>query len=218
MKRLAPFILVLLVLPSIAAAATGGSHDEITRLNRADVALAKRAAVHKSDLLPTWRLLYSGRPDDSGPPCSFDPDLSAFVITGDRETVFEHGATGSRLVSGITVFRSVRDAVGDFNAQAKPAFMRCMRTMMVQAFRKSHYRTRITSSRMLAPPKIGAQSVSFRLAARISPTAGGSGGTVYSDFLAFRQGRSQAVLWSMSPVRPLQGQLELARVVQRRMR
>jgi hypothetical protein len=216
-KRLAPITLALFVLPSVALA-TGGSNDETERLNRADMTLAKRATVHKSELAPGWRLVRSGPPKSNDEPCTtFDPDLSAFVITGKHETSFAHNSTGAQIVSDVGVFRHVRDAAGDFKASAKPGFLRCLRTAVLQGLREANLRGRITSSRMSATPRVGAESVSFRVAAMVYPTKSVPRFTMYSDVLAFRQGRSQAVLLFMAPVAPVRGQVALARMVARRM-
>jgi hypothetical protein len=215
-KRLAPLTLTLLLLPSVALAA-GGSNDETERLNRADTALAKRGTVQKSDLVTGWRLVRSGSPLPSDDRCTFDPDLSAFVITGKYETRFAHGTTGAQLVSGVAVFRNVRDATGDFKASAKPAFMRCLRGAVLESARKAHLRARITSSR-ISSPRVGAQSAFYRLVATVYGTNSVPGFKMYTDFLAFRQGRSQAVLIFTAPFRPVQGQVALARTAARRMK
>jgi hypothetical protein len=216
-KRLAPLTLALFVLPSVALA-TGGSNDETERLNAADMTLAKRATVHKSDLAPGWRLVRSGPPKSSDEPCtSFDPDLSAFVLTGKHETTFALNSAGAQIVSDVGVFRHVRDAAGDFKASAKPGFLRCLRTAVLQGLRKANFRGRITSSRMSTTPRVGAESVSYRVVATVYPTKSVPRFTMYSDVLAFRQGRSQAVLLFMAPLTPVRGQVALARSVQRRM-
>ena len=217
MKRLAPLTLILFVLPSVALA-TGGSNDETERLTQSDMTLAKRSAVHKSDLFAGWRLVRSGPPgpgDDFT--CSFDPDLSAFVITGKHETRFAHNTTGAQLVSGVFVFRNVRDAAGDFRASAKPGFMRCLRSAVLEGLRQAHLRARITSSRMSTTPRVGAQSVSYRVVATTYPTKTLPRFHVYADVLVFRQGRSQAFLLFMAPRAAVQGQAALARTVARRM-
>src|SRR5213596_2583162 len=104
-KHLVPLILALLVLPSVALAA-GASHDEPEHLNRADMTLAKRATIHKGDLPAGWLLRPSA--PETGDRCpSFDPDLSAFVITGKATTTFMHSA-GAQIVSDVAVFRTVR--------------------------------------------------------------------------------------------------------------
>jgi hypothetical protein len=216
-KRFAPLTLALLMLPSVALAA-GGSNDETEHLNRADMTLARRTAVHSSDLFAGWRLTRSGLPKDSDFPCAFDPDLSAFVITGKHQTRFSHGTTGAQLVSGVGVFRNVRDAAGDFRASAKPGLLPCLKSAILAGIRQAHLRGRITTSRMSRTPRVGAQSVSYRVVATTSPTTTLPSFKMYADFLAFRQGRSQATLLFTAARAPVQGQLALARVVQHRMK
>ena len=218
MKRLAPLTLALFVLPSVALA-TGDSNDETERLNRADMTLAKRTAVHKSDLAPGWRLVWSGPPrESSDDPCtSFEPDLSAFVLTGKHETSFALNSVGAQIVSDVGVFRNVRDAAGDFKASAIPAALRCLRMSVLQGLRKANVRARITSSHMATTPRVGAESVSYRVVATTYPTKSVPRFKVYTDVIAFRQGRSQTALLFMAPFAPVQGQAALARVVARRM-
>ena len=218
MKRLAPLTLALFILPTVALAA-GDSNDETQRLNRADMTLAKQTAVRRGDLFTGWRLKRSGLPDDSDDlRCSFDPDLSAFVITGKHETSFSHGTTGAQLTSAVGVFRNVRDAAGDFRASAKPALLGCLRSGLLEGLRLAGARARVTSSRMSTTPRVGAQSVSYHLVVAIAATKSLPRFRMYADFLAFRQGRSQASLLFVSPVAPVRGQLGLARLVQSRMR
>ena len=217
MKRLAPLTFALLMLPSVALAAAG-SNDETERLNRADMTLAKRTAVQKSDLSTGWRLTRSGLPKDSDFPCPFDPDLSAFVLTGKHQTVFSHGTTGAQLVSGVGVFRNVRDAAGDFRASAKPGLLPCLKSAVLAGLRQANVRARITTARMSRTPRVGAQSVSYRVVATTSSTKTLPSFKMYMDFVAFRQGRSQATLLFTAARAPVQGQLALARVVQRRMK
>lgn len=218
MKPFAPLALALLVLPSVALA-TGSPRDETEHLNRADMTLAKRATVRRSDLAAGWRLVHSGPPAASGEQCtSFDPDLSAFVITGKHETIFEHGTSGAQLQSDIAVFRNVRDAAADFKASATPGFLRCLRSAVLQGLREGHLRGRIASSRMARTPRVGAQSVFYRVVAMISPTNGLPRFPMYADVVAIRQGRTQAVLLFMAPLAPARGQVAVARSAARRMR
>jgi hypothetical protein len=217
-KRLGPLTLALFVLPSVVLAATGDSHDETERLNQADMTLAKRSTVHKSDLVTSWRLVRSGLPAESDFPCAFDPDLSAFVITGKHETTFAHATTGAQLASDVGVFRNVRDAIDDFKASAKPGLLRCLRSAVLQGIREGHMRAKITSSRISTTPRVGAQSVSYRVVATVYPTTSLPRFKMYADMIGFRQGRSQAVLGFMAPFAPVKGQVALARSVARRMR
>lgn len=217
MKRLAPLTLALFLLPSLALAA-GGPKDETERLNRADMTLAKRAAVHRSDLFTGWRLTRSGLPEESDFPCSFDPDLSAFVLTGKHETAFAHRTAGAQLMSAVWVFRNARDAAGDFRANAKPQFLPCLKSALLKGLRLAGVRARITSSRMSTTPRVGAQSVSYHLVAMTSATKRVPSFKMYADFLALRKGRSQATFLFMSPRVPIRGQVALARQVQSRMK
>ena len=218
MKRLAPLTLALFVLPSVALA-TGDSNDETERLNAADMTLAKRAAVQRSDLGPGWRLVRSGPPKESSDnPCtSFEPDLSAFVVTGKHETSFALNRAGAHILSDVGVFRNVRDAAGDFKASATPAFLRCLRMVVLQGLRQANLRARVTSSHMSTSPRVGAQSVSKRVVATTYKTKSVPRLKIYTDVLAFRQGRSQAALMFMAPFAPVRGQAALARMVARRM-
>ena len=94
MKPFAPLALALLVLPSVALA-TGSPRDETEHLNRADMTLAKRATVCARATSPLGGAWFVRASAASGEQCtSFDPDLSAFVITGKHETIFEHGTSG----------------------------------------------------------------------------------------------------------------------------
>jgi hypothetical protein len=214
-KRLVPLTLALLALPSVALAAAA-SHDEPERLNRADMTLAKRATIHKGDLAPGWRLIPSA--PETGDRCpSFDPDLSAFVITGKASTTFAH-STGAQIVSDVAVFRTVRHAADDFKASAKPGLLGCLRSAVLQGLRAAHMRAKITLSRMSATPRVGAQSVSYRVVAMVYPANGVPRFSMYADVLAFRQGRSQAALLFMAPHAPIRGQAVLARMVARRLR
>jgi hypothetical protein len=70
---------------------------------------------------------------------------------------------------------------------------------------------------MSTTPRVGAESVSYRVVATVYPTKSVPRFTMYSDVLAFRKGRSQAVLLFMAPVTPVRGQVALARMVARRM-
>jgi hypothetical protein len=215
-KRLAPLTLALLVLPTVASAA-GSSRDEQERLNRADMALAKRAVVHKGDLVPGWRRVPSPPEKPGDDQCSgYDPDFSAFTITGKAHSTFAHGG-GARIVGSVDVFPNATQAAGDFKAGAKPGLMRCLRRSLLQGLREAHLTARIVSSRMASTPRIGAQSVFYRVVARISPGSGRARFNVYADVLVFRQGRSIEALMFMSAFAPISNEAVLARSVARRM-
>ena len=216
MKRLAPVIVALFVLPAVAVAA-GAPREEQERLNRADMALAKRAVAHKVDLAPGWRLIRSAPDKPGGDRCSgYDPDFSAFVITGKAKASFAHSA-GGRIVSDVGVFPNSRHAAGDFNAGAKPGLLRCLRSAVLQGLRAARLRAKITSSRMSTTPRVGAQSVSYQVVAKVYPTNGVAPFSVHADVLVFRKGRSLAALLFTAPYTSIRNQVGLAQSVARRM-
>jgi hypothetical protein len=217
-KRLVPLSLVLLVLPSFALAARD-PHAETEHLNRADMARAKQAAVRKTDLSTGWRLTHSGPPAPGGDQCAgYDPDLSAFIVTGKHETVLEQAASGAGVQSDVFVFRNVRDASRDFKASATRGFLTCLKSVLLKGFRQEHLQAKISSSRMSTTPRVGTQSVFYRVVATISPGNGLPNFPMYADVVAFRQGRSQALLMFTAPLVRGRGQVTLARSVARRMR
>jgi hypothetical protein len=121
------FALVLLALSAVVSAAQARDPLlEQLRLNAADVALAKRTVVHRTDVGPGWKLTGSGpeQNDEAGCP-GFRPDYSAFTITGTATTEFQN-QLGSTLLSSVEVYKSRADAVGDFRTGAKPAVARCL--------------------------------------------------------------------------------------------
>jgi hypothetical protein len=84
--------------------------------------------------------------------------------------------------------------------------------------RQADMRGKITSSHMSTTPRVGAQSISYRVVVTTYPTKSVPRFKMFTDVLVFRQGRSQAALMFMAPFRPVRGQAALARAVARRMR
>jgi hypothetical protein len=209
MKPFAPLALALLVLPSVALA-TGSPRDETEHLNRADMTLAKRASVRKSDLAAGWRLVHSGPPAPNGEQCtSSDPDLSAFVITGRHETT-EHGTRGTAQ-SDIAVSRAsgrCRRLQGE-----RTRFLRCLRSAVLQGF-EGLLRGRI-SPRAWRTPRVGRSRSSTGWSQRF-PTNGLPRFPMYADVVAIRQGRSGQCSCSWHRWRPLEVRSLVARSAARR--
>ena len=216
MKRLAPLTLVLLALPAVALA-SGGSRMEQERLTRADMGLAKRAVARKVDLARGWRLV-STQPGKRGADrcAGYDPDWSAFVITGKARSIFSHRA-GGQIVSDVAVFPNARHAAGDFKVGAKPGFLRCLRSAVLQGIRGEGFRARVTSSRMSLTPRVGAQSVSYHVVTKVFPTNGVAPFKVYTDVLVLRQRRSLAGFVFTAPYGSISNRVGLARSVARRL-
>lgn len=206
---------MLLSVASVAVAA-GDPHAEQERLRSTDMALAKRATVKLSDLAAGWKRL-PAPPEDGDSKCpGFDPDLSAFTITGKARSLFSR-VGGGAVLSAVEVYETRAQAVGDFRAGAKPAAAGCLRhAFEVDFARGAGGRARATWSRMVTAPSLGERSVQYRLVGTL--TLNGRRLPIYMDLLAFQRGRSLGVLFSTGIYGRIRGQTILARVMASRMR
>ena len=207
--------LVLALAATAVAAAATDPRDERERLRPADVALAKRTTLRATDLTPRWRRVAS--PKETPLRCpGFNPDFSAFTVTGEATVTFEH-AGGAQITSSADVFATPAQALGDFRTGAKPALARCLRYVLNREFAKTGVAAQIRSSRMVAPPpRIGARVAAYRLVAEVQ--ARSNVVPIHLDLLALQRGRTIAVLTFIGAAAPVRGQAVLARVVARRMR
>jgi hypothetical protein len=214
MRKLACLAAVLAVAVPVASAARGRDpHAERLRLTRADTAAAARTDLRRADLGSGWIALRPAPFDASEDPCpSFDPDFSGFTITGRAHSRFQH-PTGAAIESEVDVFRSASDARQDFEAGAKPALVRCMRTMFE---RNPPAGARFVSGRTAAAPGLGDRSALYRF--RFELTALGRRIPLAADFLVFQRGRTIATLFAANLRRPLPGELALARAMATRAR
>jgi hypothetical protein len=209
----------LVVLLALAPAALAGSDPraEQVRLNAADNALAKRATVRLADLAGGWRRVSAGADESEVPTCpGYAPDFSRFVITGKSRSAFQ-GALGSSIVSSVEVFRSRRDAVGDFELGTQPAVARCLKHLLDKQFTAVQtVDARVVSSRRVPAPRLGERSAGYRLAAKL--TANGLSVDVYVDVLVFQRGRSIAALFFTGAFEPVDGRNAVGRAVAARLR
>lgn len=204
---------VVLVAASASFAASGDPRAEKERLTPADNALARKAAVRRSDLPAGWRTL--ALPADDGGRCkSFDPDLSAFTITGKARSGWVDPA-GRSVVSLVEVYATRADAAGDFAAAARPAAARCLREA-VGAGSAPGASLRVRSARMVRAPRAGDGSAAYRLVASLS--TGGLPLELYLDVVVVRRGRTIVALMLTSLHRPLARRDQLARAIAARMR
>ena len=220
MKRPAiAFALLLLLVGAAAASAGTDPHAERVRLNAADTAFARRITLHRADLTPGWKQVASPSDDGERLSCSyFDPDFSAFTITGKATTSFSH-PSGGTVVSRIEVYASRADAVGDFRLGARPAGVRCLRTSLARELAgpaSNGVKMTVRTSRMLAAPHVGERSIAFRIVAEIGTRA--QHVPIYLDVLAAQRGRSITMLLFAALNRPITGQATLARLVDTRAR
>jgi hypothetical protein len=222
-KRLGVSLVAVAALVSATTALAADPRDEKERLNAADNALAKRAVVVRGWLPAGWSR--SAPSPDSGSDnfrCpGFNPDFSRFTITGEAGSAFKH-PSGAAIASDVAVFQTRAQAVADFRLSLAPGLARCMRTTLLNEFRKEDYAKGLdvsVSVRMTSPPRIGERSEGMRVAVRMSPKKGVAGRTVtlIMDALAFQKGRSFAFLTYMSASGPVTAQVPVARAMAARM-
>lgn len=201
-----------------ATVAAPDPRAEKERLNPRDMTLARNELLTRSDLAPGWRRTPSSPDDDEPTRCpGWNPDFSAFTITGKAKADFEHSRAGASILSTVEVYATRRQAVGDFSTGAKPGLARCLRSLLDEAFsRQRGVEARVVSARMLGGPVIGERSATYRLVARVR--AGGSPIPAYFDVHVFQRGRSIAVLFFTGVAVRVPDQLALARTVAARLR
>jgi hypothetical protein len=203
------------VLGGASAASARDPRDEKERFRPADMRLAARATLTRSDLARGWKR----QPDTSGDSesrCPGQPNFSAFTITGKAESHFAH-ARGGYVASTVEVFATKAQAIGDFRLGARPAFASCLAHAFEGDFAAgAGGRTRTISSRMVSAPRVGEESAVYRLVGTL--TVRRTSVRVYFDVHAFRRGRSIAVAMFMQLGSRVADQTTLARRVASRMR
>lgn len=216
MKRV--WIVLLLALVALPAAQAGGDpRAEQERLTAADTALARRAAVNASDLGAGWLRAPTSSSDERVNCPGFDPDFSAFTITGKAQSAFQH-PSGASVVSAVEVYATETQAVGDFRLGAKPALGRCLGRALEQELARTGggLSARVSSARVAAAPNVGHRAAAWRVVVTIR--ARGTSVRLYLDVLGVQRGRSIVGLFFTSATKPFPGQVALARRVAARMR
>jgi hypothetical protein len=192
---------------------------EKERLNPRDIALARSGVVKRSDLGSGWRRTPSESGSDEPTRCpGWNPDFSAFTITGRAKSKFEHTQAGALIASAVEVYATRRQAVGDFRTGAKPEFARCLKSLLNRAFRQGGggFDAKVVSARMVRGAQIGERSATYRVVARLR--AGGTSAPAYFDVHVFQRGRSIAGLFFTGVGVRVPGQVALARTVASRVR
>jgi hypothetical protein len=214
----AAFAALAVLTAAALAATTTDPRAEKERLNPADMALAKRANLKAADLDPAWRRIPVPESDDQSFTCpGFDPDFSAFTITGKSESAFDRGSGGS-ILSVVEVYATERQAIGDFSVGTRPAIAGCLKHAAEQGFKAGGpgVTARVVSSKVVAAPRVGDRQFAVRLVARV--TAGGRSIPLVMDVVVLQRGRSIAALMFTGLAERVSGQAPLARLVASRMR
>jgi hypothetical protein len=208
-------VAAVLALGSAAALAVTDPHDEQERLRPADMKLARRTTLTSADLASGWKRMPVGSEGDSKCP-GFDPDFSAFTITGKASSLFARRGGGA-VVSSVEVYVTRAQAIGDFRTGAKPALAKCLRHVFEKGFARGTGGTAKTiSSRMAPAPRVGERAALYRLVGRLRIQ--GRAIRVYMDVLAFQRGRSLTSLVSSGLGGPIRGRTAVARLIAARMR
>jgi hypothetical protein len=209
MRPVIAAVVTLIALSVVTAAAARDPRDEQERLRPADMNAARATLIRLADLNAGWKR--DRQPDDDSNTCpGFNPDFSHFVITGKADAAFEHPA-GAWLVSSTEIYASHEHAVGDFRLGARPELARCLRYMLEHETAKqidSRVVVRVLSSRKLPSPRIGERAARFQLVARF--TGPSRALTMYTDVIAFQQGRVIGFLMTMSVTQPIRDGAMLA--------
>jgi hypothetical protein len=213
-------VLVAALVAVTAAVAAPDPRDEQRRIAPADQSLARAGLLRRADLRAGWRKV-TDRPDNSDDTrCpGYNPDMSAFTITGEAESHFRHAAGGS-IDSFVEVYSSEGDARGDFRAGAKPALAKCLRKVITDEIESdtSGVQGTVVSSRMLRTPRICGCSgtAAYRLVTEVR--SGNRRVRVFMDLLVFQKGRSIGGLMITTGLTPLRDRLVLAQLMANRLR
>lgn len=214
------FALLLVVVAaslgvSAAALASGDPRDEKERLTAADNALARRTVVTARDLGSSWRPAPTSSSDERIQCPGFNPDYSAFTITGKAQSAFVQGS-GASVVSAVEVYATRAQAAGDFRVGAKPALARCYGRSLARELGRAGFTTNVVSARMVAAPRVGELRAAWRIV--LTASVGVTRTWIHVDVVGAQRGRSIAALVFTGIGEPLAGQAALARRVAARMR
>jgi hypothetical protein len=203
---LALLLAVGLIAVSAAAAKPRNPRLEKLALNPADMALARKAVVQRSDLVAAWK---GGAmtPDGSKPPDCAWMDYSAYTITGRSDMRFTQGY--SLISASVQVFPDPAQALGDFAAGLRAGTAACEGAAFVKAFGNG---AKLVSARLVAAPKIGDRAAAFRFSAKVGVNM------FFGDMILFVRGRSLAVLLTLNPATPMPGREVAAQLMDARLR
>jgi hypothetical protein len=217
-RRLASLALLVAAAAAAGAALAGTDpRDAKERLKPTDMRLAKGFLLSASDLGPGWKPRPSWSAGDSNFACpGYDPDFSAFTITGKGEATYAHTG-GAQVMSVAEVYKTRAQAVGDFRLETKPQVAGCLRYIMNKEIRESAGKVKFTvvSSQRVSAPDAGERAAAYRLA--IKADANGRSVPVIVDVVVLQQSRSAAGLFFIGPLVSVPNQAAYARLVAARM-
>jgi hypothetical protein len=202
--RLVALVLAFALLSSGAALAQRGEPNE--RFTPADQARARAMTFRVSDFPG-----FASRPGAAGGSSYCEAlDESDLTISG-KAISRQYTAGVAFMYSTAYVYRTLADSNASWRRGTSAAGMSCLRVGLRQSFAGTPLRMR--SFGRLAFPRLGDDSVAFRLVAERQ------GVRVFVDLVAIREGRAQAALFMGSAlVQPTrETERELARTIAARM-
>jgi hypothetical protein len=186
MRRLASAVAVAALVASGAAEARS-PHREQLRVTPRDGGLAQRIVLTQGDLGGGWAAVDPGPWNDDATCATFDPDLSAYTITGRAHSAVRDAA-GTTVVSAVELHPTAADAAADFRASNTAEVPTCVASFFQEGVQKQGLTMRIRAARMVRAPRVGDQA--SRYAYRFELQAAGRSLGIYMDTLAFRRGRA----------------------------
>lgn len=209
-----PLLLTLLAGLIVASpAAARNPRLEHLALRPVDMDLARGAVLRAGDL-DGWRQIPGKAQDDAAPDCP-GQDYSAFTITGQAQSHFRRG--GASALSRVEVYRSPRQARGDFAVDARPGTARCEGAAIRAQVAKQvkGLTVRLASARQLRGPKVGQRSLAFRIVLDLKAKQAAQ--KLYVDLIGFVRDRALASVVLVAPGGPAADGAALARAIDARL-
>ncbi len=189
MRRVTLIVVLAGIVVPVALAAKG---DPQQRHTKADMALARAAAVHASDLGAGWKGEASTNTNQSRPRCaSYNPDQSDLVETGKYDSPDFSRPDGTFVSSTTGVFRTAAMARTGYARVAVPALPRCFGQLFAQQIQKPNSIT-ILRTGEIPFARIGDRSNAYRLTAAVK--VGKTTVPVAIDMVLFDRGRTDVAM------------------------
>jgi len=209
-------VLVVAAVGALAGTAAAARDPRLERLalRPADMTFARNAIVRPTDLGVTWTPRKTTS-DGAAPPDCKGQDYSAYTITGQAQSQYDR--EGRTVLSRVEIYRSHRQALGDFAVDARPGTAACEGSAMRRDLAKTAggATVKLLSATRLRDPAVGQRSVAYRIVLGISNAK--TSIKLYIDLLGFVRDRAIGSVLVVAPERPLGGGTALAQTIESRL-
>jgi hypothetical protein len=200
--------LIVVLAGILVAAASAGSGQPQERHTKADMAMARKAALYTSDFQSGWKAMPSSQGDQSNPRCStYNPNQSDLVETGKYDSPDFTLADGTFVSSSTGVFKTVQMARTGYVRVAVPALPACFGELFKKGITKPNAAT-ILSTGPASFPRLGDRSNAYRLTASV--TIGKTKLPVTIDLVLFNRSRVDVAMIFLGIGKPLPSTFEQA--------